>query len=53
MYFYFKKYMPNHYLQPFDLSGKVEDSDLAHFLEDGSKVKIHSEIRLPLLCRIS
>ena len=31
-----------------NLSEKVYDSDIAHFLEDATKVKKHLEIRPPL-----
>ena len=43
-----QKDVPNHYPEGFLLKRDAQDSDLAHFLEDGSKIKIHSEINPPL-----
>ena len=46
------KSLPSTFQHKFDKSGKVEDSDLAsdlaHLLKDWTKLKLSSEIKLPL-----
>ena len=39
------------YLQLFHFSRKVEDSDIVHFFEEETKLKVSSEIKPPLKAR--
>ena len=41
------------YLQLFHFSRKVEDSDIVHFFEEETKLKVSSEIKATLVLSIS
>ena len=49
MFFHLPKNVPNHYPEHYPHKIYAQDSDLAHFLGDGAKMKKKSDLNPPLL----